>query len=122
MKEMKTNFASDILEQKLKASFLFASGLMETFAASALLEKDKEQSSTSRFVKAVGKSQKRWSFLQSTEQSCLQKLWWEDPCHKLGLPPLLEVKWLHLVLSSDPVPTLFSDPVPIPLLFIFINL
>lgn len=58
MKEMKTNFASDILEQKLKASFLFASGLMETFAASALLEKDKEQSSTSRFVKAVGKSQK----------------------------------------------------------------
>lgn len=80
MKEMKTNFTADISEQKLKVSFLFASGLMETFAASALLEKDKEQSSTSHFVKEVGKSQKRWSFLQSTEQSYLRKLWWDDPC------------------------------------------
>lgn len=31
----------------------------ETFVASALLGKDKEQSSTSHFVKAVGRSQKR---------------------------------------------------------------
>lgn len=40
------------------AFFSFVSGLMETFAASALLEKDKGQNSTSRFVKAVGGSQK----------------------------------------------------------------
>lgn len=36
----------------------FCSGLMETFAALALLEEDKEQSSTSHFVKAVEKNQK----------------------------------------------------------------
>ena len=47
-----------IIVAPVKRIFFFLSGLMETFAASALLEKDKEQSSTSRFVKAVEKSQK----------------------------------------------------------------
>ena len=59
MQVMKTNGVPYYFRAKVKGFLLFASGLMETFVASALLGKDKEQSSTSHFVKAVGRSQKR---------------------------------------------------------------
>lgn len=58
MKLQKSNIVFYYIISLVESYFVFVSGLMETFAVSALLEKDKEQSSTSHFEKAVEKNQK----------------------------------------------------------------